>query len=230
MSKRISQTTILSEPETPAVPWGLAALILGGALAGANLALWLLPRWLPALLSDIVANQAPWHLARSSAMIAYVLLWLSTALGLSISNRLARLWPGGPTAFDLHQFSSLSALAFATFHALILLGDHYIGFTLGQILMPFAAQSYEPLGVAWGQLALYLGMIISLSFYIRSRIGHRTWRLIHFGSFLVFILATLHGLVVGSDSAILWPFYIISGASILFLTFYRIFSSVSLQT
>jgi hypothetical protein len=35
---------------------------------------------------------------------------------------------------------------------------------------------------------------------------------------------------VGSDSAVLWPFYIISGASILFLTFYRIFSSVSLQT
>lgn len=229
MSKRITPNTLLSDPEITAIPWSQAGLLLLGALAGANLALWLLPRWLPALWSDIAAQQAPWHLARSSAMIAYVLFWLSTALGLSITNRLARLWPGGPTAFDLHQYSSLFALAFATFHAIILLGDHYIGFTLSQLLIPFAAQSYKPVGVAWGQLAFYLGIIISFSFYIRTRIGHHVWRILHFGSFLVFILITLHGLLVGSDSATLWPLYVASGASILFLTLYRIFSSLSLR-
>jgi hypothetical protein len=54
----------------------------------------------------------------------------SVAFGLIMTNRMARVWPGGPTAFDLHQFTSLLGLAFAVFRGLILLGDQYIKYTV----------------------------------------------------------------------------------------------------
>ena len=68
--------------------------------------------------------------------MAFALLWLALALGLTITNRLARLWPGGPVAFDVHQHASLLALTFALFHALILTGDRFIAFILAQVAVP----------------------------------------------------------------------------------------------
>ena len=221
MSKPHSPSTTDSL-EQPAVSWQSALLFLLAAVVGADLALWILPHWLPALVSDIAVQKAPWHLARSSGVIAYLLLWLSTVLGLSITNRLARAWPGGPTAFDLHQFASLLALAFAGFHAVILLGDEYIGYTLTQILIPFAATGYKPLATAWGQIGLYLALIVSFSFYIRARIGRRAWRMIHFASFLLFIFITLHGILAGTDAAALTLLYLFSITTVLFLTLHRI--------
>ncbi len=226
MSTHTIRTTRQPLPEIEAesaLPWQTTLLILGSAIAGASVALLVMPYWLPFLLSDVSQQQAAWHLARSSGVIAYLLLWLSTLLGISITSRLARLWPGGPTAFDLHQFSSLFSVAFAMFHALILLGDHYIGYTLSQLALPFAATSYRPISTGWGQLGIYLGLILSLSFYVRSRIGRKAWRLIHFASFLMYVLVTVHGVLSGSDTSILWPLYFSSITSILCLTLYRIF-------
>ncbi|MFN8423771.1 MAG: hypothetical protein U0470_10465 [Anaerolineae bacterium] len=87
---------------------------------------------------------------------------------------MARLWPGGPTAFDLHQHVSLLSLAFAVFHALILLGDRYIDYTLATVLVPFASRDYRPIGVGLGQLAFYPLAVVGLSFYVRP---HRPPRL-----------------------------------------------------
>ncbi|MCJ7432540.1 MAG: hypothetical protein MUO77_03540, partial [Anaerolineales bacterium] len=72
------------------------------------------------------------------------LLWLSMALGLGITNKMARLWPGAPATFAIHEYVSLLGMAFALFHALVLLGDHYINFTFAQMLVPFATVDYRP--------------------------------------------------------------------------------------
>src|SRR5437868_3897044 len=102
------------------------------------------------------ASTAYWYLSRTSALVAFTLLWASMALGVSITNKLARRWPGAPTAFDLHQYTSLLGWAFAIFHVLILLGDNYIGYTPFQLLLPFASTGYEQVWVGLGQIAFYL--------------------------------------------------------------------------
>ncbi|MEX2162431.1 MAG: hypothetical protein WD751_11035 [Anaerolineales bacterium] len=203
----------------------LVLLLLATAM-GAFMAAVLLPAWVPGLAAS-VQGESPkvfWYLSRGSALVSFAMLWFSMALGLTISNKLARLWPGGPAAFDLHQYTSLLGLAFAVFHAVILLGDHYIAYSLGQILVPFASRGYKPTWVGLGQLGIYLWALVVFSFYVRQRIGGRTWRLLHFVSFAAFGLALAHGVTSGTDSASPWAvgMYWYAGSSLLFLALYRI--------
>jgi predicted ferric reductase len=213
----------------PVVRGRTIALMLLAVAAGAIGAAVLLPAWLPGLSTSLLGPEpkAYWYLARASAFVAFGLLWLSLALGLGITSRLARLWPGGPLAFDVHQYASLLGLVLALFHALILLGDRYIGYTLTQLLVPFAGESYRPLWVGLGQIGIYLLAIVGLSFYARGLIGRRTWRALHYLSFAVFALVLAHGLASGTDSAEPWAraLYWGSAASILYLTVYRVLVS-----
>lgn len=210
---------------SPALPLPSLVLIMGAAVAGALAATIVLPAWLPGLSASLAATEpkAYWYLSRASGFVAYGLLWLSLVLGVAITSRLAPIWPGGPAALDLHQHASMLGLAFALFHALILLGDPYIGYTPAQILVPFASAGYEPLWVGMGQLGVYLMAIVGLSFYVRRLIGRRLWRAVHFASYAVFALALLHGVLSGTDSATPWAsaLYWGSGGSILLLSTYR---------
>jgi predicted ferric reductase len=176
-----------------------------------------------ALVTALVGEHSAWYLSRASAFVAYVLLWWSMILGLSITTRLARLWPGGPAATDLHEHASLLGLGFGVLHALVLLGDSYIGYTLPQILLPFGG-AYQTLWVGLGQIGLYLMALVTFSFYVRRWIGARTWRAIHFLSFLLFALTVLHGIFSGTDSSLPWAFwmYVATSASVLAMTIYRV--------
>jgi predicted ferric reductase len=218
------------DDSAPAMSLMAFGLLLLSAVAGAALAILVLPDWLPAMNSSLQgsAPQVFWFLSRSSALVAYSLLWLSMALGLLITNKLARLWPGGPVAFDLHQFTSLLGLAIALFHGLILMGDQYIKFDLARVFIPFSNPDYRPLWVGLGQVGFYLLAIVALSFYIRRQITPRRWRLIHYLSFLTYLLALAHGIFSGTDSSLGWvnSLYWASGGLLLFFLIFRILVSI----
>lgn len=200
-------------------------LFLVGAVFGGMAVLWVSPRWLPDLVASLNgANpKAYWYLARGSGLVAFGLLWLTVVLGLGITNKLARLWPGGPAALDCHQFVSVLALAFAAFHGLILLGDRYMSFTLADLVLPFSTEGYRPLWVGLGQLGFYLALPVTFSFYIRRRLGYRTWRTLHYVGFVVYWLITLHGIKAGTETSSPFGFglYIVTGLSVYFLMVYR---------
>ncbi len=223
----IKQTNSLDELQ-PAISFGRLLigflLVVGGVLTVTVI----LPAWWPALGQSLLGEQpkAFWYLSRSSAFAAFGLLWLSMVFGLLITNKLARLWPGGPTAFELHQYTSLLGIGFSLFHALVLIGDHYINYTWSQLLIPFDSSNYRQFSVGLGQLSLYLALLVSLTFYVRRTITQRLWRVLHFLSFALFLLAVAHGVWSGTDATGLWVarIYWASGASVIFLTVYRIFS------
>jgi predicted ferric reductase len=223
-SKEIEQSAGDANPRQSAVGW-----VIAGVLVGVLAALALLPAWLPGLSTAVTGTQPKvfWYVSRSSALVAYVLLWASMASGLGISNKLGRLWPGAPTTFELHQLTSLLGLGFALVHALVLLGDHYIGYTLAQVLVPFASSGYRPEWVGLGQIALYGSALVGLTFYVRKHIGQRAWRAIHFLSFAVYTLALGHGILSGTDTGSIWAsvMYWASGGILLFLTIYRVLAA-----
>lgn len=219
------------EAAKPAISLLGVLLLMVATSAGAFAADLVLPYWLPGLNASLQGDspKAFWFLSRASAIVAYILLWLSMVFGLLITNKLARMWPGGPHAFNLHQHFSLLGLAFALFHGLILMGDQYLRFSLGQVLLPFFTTNYRPLWVGLGQLTFYLMGMVVFSFYIRRRIGSRSWRLIHFLSFIVYAMALMHGIFSGTDAGTGWAkdLYWSSAGVSLFLFNYRVLSALT---
>ncbi len=201
------------------------SLSLGAAL-GAVAAFVVLPGWGANLATSIIGSNPKgyWYLSRASAFVALGLLWLSMMLGLLITDKMARSWPGAPVAFALHEFVSLLGLAFGMFHALILLGDHYINYKLAQILMPFGSVNYHPVWVGLGQIGFYVWAIISATFYVRQHIGSKAWTFIHYASFFNFVVAVLHGMASGTDTSVAAAqvYYWVLGGSFMFLTILRV--------
>ena len=205
-------------------------LFMVAMAVGLLVAIVLLPTWMPNLAFSLGSGEpkAYWYLSRATAFVSLSLLWISMALGLGITNKMARLWPGAPAAFAIHEYVSLLGLAFAMFHALVILGDHYINFSLVQVLIPFSTLDYKPFWVGLGQIGFYTWALVALSFYIRPVIGQKFWRLLHYLSFGMYFLGLFHGIFSGTDSTAVWAqqYYWFSGASLLFLFFVRIISVV----
>lgn len=164
-----------------------------------------------------------WYLARSSGIVAFWLLTVSTAMGLSTASR---LWDGlleRGWVFETHRVASLMALVFVALHAVVLLPDPWTDFRVIDLVVP-GTSAYRPEAVALGVVAMYASIIATLSFYLKKRLGRFTWRALHFVTFGAFVVMLLHGVFAGTDSEEPWmrASYAAATLLILFLTVYRI--------
>ncbi len=203
------------------LPWAIAA-VLGGLIAvGSSL-----PEQLPDRQSHLQSIHVYWYMGRASGFIAFGLLLASVVLGLGISSRVFDGLLVRPWVFEMHQFLSLYVLIAMVFHALIMLPDPYAQFKIWELLLPFASP-YRPIAVSLGVVCVYGAVIVSGSYYVKGLIGHRVWRLLHHVSFLLFLMAMLHGIYAGTDSGEQWAqwMYLSSGLAVLFLAFFRILAA-----
>lgn len=163
-----------------------------------------------------------WYLSRATGFVAYLLLWGSVTWGLLLSTGTGRAWMRPPQLLDAHQFLSASGAGFACFHSLVLMGDRYVSFPLRAVILPFGG-SYEPLLVAFGQIAAWLSLLLIASFHVRRHIGGSAWRRLHYASFVAFWLAVAHGLLLGTERTTVWAnvLYLATTSVVTFLTFYR---------
>src|SRR5512136_3155217 len=89
-------------------------------------------------------------------------------------------------ALGLHNYLSWAGLVMGTLHALVLLGDNNPTMNLAGIVIPFVGP-YRPMWVGLGVVGIYLMLLVSVSFYVRSRIGQKNFRLIHYTSYAAFL-------------------------------------------
>lgn len=193
-----------------------------------------MPTWLQVYLNDEAQlmglpltghTSAYWYMARAGGIIAYLLIWLSVVWGLLLSTKItARLIPP-PLAYGLHEFVSIMTVIFAILHSVVLLGDKYVNFNILHLVFPFTAP-YEPVWTGLGTVGFYLITAMTVSFYMRKQIGQKVWRKLHYLTFLAFGLVLAHGLMAGTDTQlpIIKLMYLGTGASVLFLTYYRLFT------
>ena len=214
----------------PTFTLGHFALFMLIVFLGSLAAAIVLPLILPGLTESLTgtAPKAFWYLSRGSAFSAYFLLWLSMMLCTGITNKLTAKWPGLPSTIEMHQFTSILGLFFGLFHGMILMADQYMSFTLAQVLLPFSTAGYKPLAVGLGQVGFYTMLLITLSFYIRKKIGSKTWRAIHFISFATYISVLLHAVLAGTDASTLTAqyLYLFTSGLLFFMILYRILSSL----
>jgi methionine sulfoxide reductase heme-binding subunit len=144
-----------------------------------------------------------WLLARSSGLVAYVLLTASVLAGLILKARPLGRSVSPAAVVDVHRFLALLGLGALVLHGTALVLDDAVDIGLGALLVP-GASPYRPLATALGVLAAELMVLIYVSFSQRKRIGAKAWRALHWLTYLVFVLATLHGLAAGTDSGRTW--------------------------
>jgi predicted ferric reductase len=181
-------------------------------------------------LFAINSVQLMWYITRSAGLISYLLLWLSTAWGLAVSSKILDLFLHRAFTYDYHQFISLLAVGFILLHIIVLMADRYLPYSLAQVLVPFLSP-YRPLWVGIGVLGFYLTLLVTVTFYLRNRIGMKTFRAIHVLSLVGYLGATVHGFFAGSDSS-LWTVQLLYAGtllSIVFLTAYWLVMRPHLQ-
>jgi methionine sulfoxide reductase heme-binding subunit len=207
------------DPRTQLVRWGLPAIAIGVILGGT------LPSAVGGLWDALAANPAsmPWLFERLFAFMAYIALTMSVVYGLLLSTRLLDAIAHRPVSFSLHQDLAAFGLGLAGIHGVLLGLDSTVPFSLAQIVVPGLAP-HAPVAVAVGQVALYLMVVVTASFYVRRHIGQRAWRTLHYLTFLAFAGATYHGIAAGSDSGSMWVQWMYLGAMaiVAFLLTYRI--------
>ncbi len=184
-------------------------VVIGGA------ALWTLQNGVFSAGSLSADQKLAWHLTRSMGITAYLLLFASMVWGLFLSGQHVKDWSPGTLTLTMHTAIAWLALLLGFTHALLLLGDTYFSYTLSDILVPFTGP-YRPLAVGLGTLALWLTLVVTLSFQVKRQIGHRVWKWIHMTSYLAFGLVTLHGLTAGTDSTLL-GFRLLTGGVVLLI-------------
>jgi predicted ferric reductase len=200
-------------------------LALVGVLAG----WWLAP--LAVRVWSLViptGDKAAWYLTRATATVAYLLLTGSTIWGLMLSTKLVKAYVPAALAMALHSVLSWLAVALGGLHALLLLFDGYYTYTIADLLVPFVGP-YRPFWVGLGVISLYGLAFTAASYWARQRLGYRTWRRLHYISFPLYLLVTLHGLLSGTDSAQAGAqlIYLVSASVVLLLSGYRVYSVVA---
>ena len=211
------------DPRTRVVRWGLFGIAVVLVLVVT------LPAAVDALLNvaQVAPDRLPWVATRLIGFLSYYAIAGSVIYGLLLSTKILDAIAHRPVSFALHQDLAAIGLGLAGVHAVLLGLDSKVPFSLFEIVVPFAAP-YRPLWVGMGQVALYLAAVVYASFHVRRQIGQRTWRLIHYVTFLSFAGATAHGILTGTDSGTAWAWwsYVVATAAVVFLTAYRVVVAV----
>jgi len=139
-----------------------------------------------------------WYVARSSGIVTWVLLAASVIWGLSLTTGAFGRRTRPAWILDLHRFLAGAAVIFLGIHMASISLDTYVNFGPVNLLVPFTG-SWHPTAVAWGIVAMYLLVALELTSLLRTRLPLRVWRSIHYASFPLLALSTLHALTAGTD-------------------------------
>ncbi len=159
------------------------------------------PGGLLSWLFGLDSVQMMWYITRSAGLTAYLVLWLSVAWGLAVSSHILDKLLHRSFTYEFHQFLSLLAIGFIVLHIVVLYFDRYLPYTISQVLIPFLSP-YRPLWVGIGTIAFYLVLLVTVTFYLRSRIGMKAFRSIHLLSLVSYFAVAVHGLMSGTDSSL----------------------------
>jgi cytochrome b561 len=163
-----------------------------------------------------------WILLRAAGIGAYVALFLSVAWGLVATTGVVTKRVSKPSSNNFHAFLATSGLVLLAIHMGLLLIHEYMRFDVAELLMPMRA-SYRPVAIAFGIVAMYAMVVITVSSWTRKRVPNRLWRAIHLAAVPAFALSLLHGVFAGTDTARPWMFwtYATTGIVAVFLVLVR---------
>jgi predicted ferric reductase len=161
----------------------------------------------------VATGSALWYLARATGFVALVLLTVSVVLGVTTAVR----WqPARHPRFVIeyvHRDVTLLVMAFIGIHVATIVLDGYVPIGWTAAVVPFTS-SYRALWLGLGAVALDLLLAVAITSWLRHRIGHSTWRLVHWLAYGSWFVAVVHSLGTGTDAWDPWALGITIGCSV----------------
>ncbi|GAB7043616.1 MULTISPECIES: ferric reductase-like transmembrane domain-containing protein [Catenuloplanes] len=141
-----------------------------------------------------------WFAARSSGMVAILLMTATILLGILGPLRVGSAsWPRFALA-GLHRNISLLTLALLLVHVVTVAADDYVPITFADAVIPFLSR-YQPFWLGLGAISFDVLLALIITSLLRSRINLRLWKGIHWLAYLSWPIALAHGIGAGTDAA-----------------------------
>jgi sulfoxide reductase heme-binding subunit YedZ len=109
-------------------------------------------------------------------------------------------WPRFVVEF-LHRNVALLTVVFLVIHIATVVLDGFAPIGWKDAVLPFASD-YRPLWLGLGAVAFDLIVALVATSLLRHRIGHRTWRVLHWFAYVCWPVAIVHGLGTGTDTKV----------------------------
>ena len=170
--------------------------------------------------SPYQASMRVWLAARATGLVALLLLTATVMLGMVLSHPEQARWKQSKRVFPWHQSLWVFVLAFIVVHVISLVIDPYAGVGIGGALIPGLSE-YRSAPVAVGVIALYALLITGFSARYTRLLPNGIWLKLHRFSAAVLALAWVHGVLAGTDTAAMRPFYWAIGLAVLAAGTYR---------
>jgi len=146
-----------------------------------------------------VTDEFTWYLSRATGLVGWVLLALATVWGLLLTSRLLERRPSPAWLLDLHRHLGALTLVLTVIHVAAIWLDDFVDYTIAELAVPFVSD-LERIPVALGVISLWMLIIVQATSWQRVRVPLVIWRRLHWLSAPLFVLASLHGWLVGTDS------------------------------
>jgi DMSO/TMAO reductase YedYZ heme-binding membrane subunit len=147
-----------------------------------------------------------WYVARAAGVASWGLLAASLLWGILVSTRLLGRAVAPNWLLDLHRFLGALSVVFVGVHLGGLVADNYTHFGVADLLVPMAS-AWKPGPVAWGVVGFYLLVAVEVTSLLKKRLPTKVWRLTHLTSYPLYVLATTHVFLAGTDrdnAALFW--------------------------
>jgi predicted ferric reductase len=131
-------------------------------------------------------------------------------LGVALAGKAQLSWPRFAVE-DLHRFLAILTGVFIVLHGATLLLDTVVPTGLVQVLVPFTS-SYRAFAVGLGVCTAELLLAVGITTWLRPQLSHRVWRTVHYLTLPAWLLASLHGILAGTDRFDPWFAAIAAGA------------------
>lgn len=164
-----------------------------------------------------------WYLTRGSGIVAWLMLTASVIWGIVLSTKAFPEHRRPAWLLDLHRWLGGLTVTFVAIHLATLVTDSYVQFDLVDLTVPFASD-WKPLAVALGVFATWLLIAVEVTSLAMKRLPRRVWRAIHMSSYAVFLLASFHAALAGTDRA-QWLYQttaVVSIVAVVWATVYRL--------
>jgi sulfoxide reductase heme-binding subunit YedZ len=159
---------------------------------------------------NFATNGSAWYLMRASGVVALVLLTAASVLGIATTTRWRTRRLPSFAAVSLHRSISLLAVVFLGIHVATALVDPYAAVGMAAVVIPFVAGK-SAFWVGLGAVSFDLTLALIVSSLLRSRLGRRLWRGVHWAAYVSWPVAVGHSLGTGSDTGTLWLRVIAAG-------------------